>query len=90
MDLGSHGNVFLASESHPLAVLRSETISLHVHPTSRYVTACDELYHPYPVLVLLAGVRRPGYEAAGSVDWLPSIPDICTVTVSSCITLHAV
>ena len=65
--LGGHGNVFLASESHPLAVQKSETISLHVHPTSRYVTACDEFYHPYPVLVPQAGVRRPWYETAGSV-----------------------
>ena len=76
MDLGNHGNVFSAPESHPLAVQKSETISLHVHPTSKYVTACDEfyMYDPHPVLVLQAGVRRPGYE--------PSLPCVSTASWS--------
>jgi len=38
----------------------------HIHPTPRYIIACDQIYQAFPVLVLQvtnAGVRRPGYKA---------------------------
>ena len=53
-------------EPHPTAVQMEYATPPHVHPTSRYVTACDDSYQAFPTLVLQvtnAGVRRSGYKA---------------------------
>ena len=44
----------------------SEATPPDVHLTSRYITACDDFFQTFPVLVLKATnaeVRSPGYEA---------------------------
>ena len=52
---------FLASESYFTAVQREYATPPHVHQTSRYITARDQFYQAFPVLVLQAtntGVKR--------------------------------
>jgi len=55
--------------THLFAVFWECATPPHIHPTSRYVIACDQFYQAFPTLVLQAtnvGVGRPGYEARAS------------------------
>jgi len=55
----------MASTLIYLQIIQDSAILPNVHPTSRYVIACDELYQAFHTLVLQvtnAEVKRPGYK----------------------------
>jgi len=60
------------SESHLTAVQKECSTPPHVHPTSKYFTACDQFYQAF-LQTKNIGVRRSGYE----VTFVPDNRDAC-------------
>lgn len=54
----SLGSASQGPENYPIAIQKSEATHLDIHLTSRYITACDDFFQTFPMLVLKRQMLR--------------------------------